>query len=622
MFLFCIVYAMVLSLIISVLPSLWKKTGTGILILLTSFPFIIEYFIYYQFKIMYDLNTILTSAADVASNYSKEILVMIFSPQGILTIALFLLPSILYIILVRFLEFDINSWIERCTVLILLILFLSVNSLGISSNSTLNSIWNQRYHFQTATHQFGLLTGLNLEIHELCMKDSSSINFEVVAPEVTDIPTPPVEEVIPVEYGLNQIDIDFKSLEASGIYAQINSYISSLSASSKNEYTGLFKDKNLIFITAEAFALEVIDPEITPTLYRLATKGIQFTDYYQMSGAGTTGGEYQNIFGMIPTWGGSSFIATSVSYNPYTMGSMLNELGYYGQAFHNNDYTYYSRHETHNNIGYSEGFMGYGNGMEQYVSDLWPQSDLEMFEGTIPLYIDKQPFNVYYMTVSGHSLYTQNNNDMTKKNWDKVADLTYSDQIKGYLAAQLELENALSYLMAQLESYDILNDTVICLTSDHFPYGLDTSRSLGNIPYLSELYGYNVETIFERDHSAWILWCGSLENEEAIIIDSPTCSLDILPTLANLFGIEFDSRLLVGRDVFADTTPLVFNISYDWLSEYGTYEAASDTFTPFDSDVILPEDYVEKTTLIVQNKISYCDAVLRNDYYRYLLGNN
>ena len=228
-------------------------------------------------------------------------------------------------------------------------------------------------------------------------------------------------------YGYNRLDLDLT--DAKGKVADINSYVSSLTPTRKNDYTGIFKGKNLIFITAEAFTAEVIDPALTPTLYRMATKGIQFTDYYQPNNSGTTGGEYQNIFGMLATDGGASFKNTATHYNYMTIGSQLDREGYYGKAFHNNSHTFYSRNKTHVNLGYSDGFMGYGNGMEEYVKKQWPQSDLEMFQGTLPTFIDRQPFNVYYMTVSGHSEYTRAGNNMTRRNWDAVKDLPYSDTV-------------------------------------------------------------------------------------------------------------------------------------------------------------------------------------------------
>ena len=350
-------------------------------------------------------------------------------------------------------------------------------------------VYYEQYNFQSAVSNFGLITGMRLDMENklfgraVAFEESGGSSYQSESSGSGE----PAD--IPVTYDYNSTDIDFEKLDqnASSQIKAINEYVRSLTPSRKNEYTGLFKGKNLIMITAEAFSAEVINPELTPTLYRLAAKGINFTDYYQPSSAGTTGGEYQNIFGMLPTDGGMSLKNTAGHLNYYTMGSQLNRLGYYGKAFHNNNYTYYDRDITHNNLGYSDGFMGYGNGMEQYVENRWPQSDYEMISGTLPTYIDRQPFNVYYMTVSGHSSYTRTGNSMTSRHWDRVKDLPYSDTVKGYLAANLDFEDALAYLVKELEAKGIADDTVICISSDHFPYGLDSDAALGNMPYLSEL---------------------------------------------------------------------------------------------------------------------------------------
>jgi len=419
----------------------------------------------------------------------------------------------------------------------------------------------------------------------------------------------------------SQLDYDFTDLlnSSDSEVKQLTQYITSLEASRKNEYTGLFKGKNLIVITAEAFCAEAIDETLTPTLYRLANQGIQFTDYYQQASAGTTGGEYQILFGLLPTRGGQSFKQTADHTNYFTLGSQLNRLGYNGWAFHNHTYTYYSRNLTHNNLGYSHGFMGMGNGMEKYVKNLWPESDYEMFKNTVPMYILSQPFNVYYMTVSGHGSYDYATNAMVRKHWSEVKNLSqYTDPVKGYYACTLDLEAGLASLVEQLEAANIADETVIVLTSDHFPYGLDNDAGLGNMPYLSELYGYNVKTPFQRDHNRLIIWSGCLEDNDPIVVNSPISSLDILPTLSNLFGTEWDSRLFPGRDVFSDAMPLVFNITYDWKTELGTYDATTKTFTPVSSDVTIPDGYVDSIRTIVRNKINLCKLMLSTDYFSYL----
>lgn len=581
-------------------------------------PFLAQYFVYRAFLVYYDITTMTGGAKDVAGSYSGLALQIIFSWDGLLKFVLFLWPVIAFAVAGRYLyaryaRLPINGLLRGLSAA-LAVLMLASALLVTRTNTKAWAAYKTEYNYQSAVQHFGLLTGLRLDLKYLLSGGAQGDFEDVPDMEVVLPTTPPAEEETPdqpIEYGYNQLELDLSG--GTGDIKNLNSYVESLTASKKNAYTGLFKDKNLIMITAEAFSAEVIDPVLTPTLYRLATKGIQFTDYYQPASAGTTGGEYQNVFGMLPTASGASFKNTADHYNYMTMGSQLDRLGYYGIAYHNNSYTYYSRHLTHNNLGYSEGFMGYGNGMEKYVKNLWPQSDLEMFQGTLPTYIDQEKFNVYYMTVSGHNGYTQDGNSMTARNWDLVKDLPYSDQIKGYLAANLELEKALTYLVDELEKKGIADDTVICLTSDHFPYGLDDDG-------LAELYGGKPENYFERDHSAWILWSGSLEENEPIVVSAPTTSLDILPTLSNLFGTEFDSRLFPGRDVFSDAEAIAFNSNYDWKTEYGTYFASKAKFVPAEG-VEVPEGYVDRMKAIVRNKIRYCTMALDNDYFRYLFEN-
>ena len=610
-----ILFALAYGSVGYLLGSLFKKplvNGiiSSILLFLLSLIYIVEYFVFRAFKVFYDINTIVGGAGGVAGDFMGEVMGLIFSPTGILMIVLFFLPFILYLIAAGrkqiaqaphgWARVSVFGFSVLCYLLCLGLIFV---------NGTVRPSYHKEHDFSTAVSNFGLLSALRLDLQNMMFGDSTE--FETQQPAKT--PKPPKKE----EPKYNQMDLDF-SKPASSSIQELNDYVTSLTPSKQNKYTGLFKGKNLIMISAEAFTAEVIDPQLTPTLYRLATKGINFTDHYQPATAGTTGGEYQNVFAMLPSEGGMSFKDTADNNNYFTMGSQLNRLGYYGKAFHNNSYTYYDRHKTHINLGYSDGYMGYGNGMEQYVKSCWPQSDLEMIAGTLPTYIDKQPFNVYYMSVSGHSGYSLGGNAMTKKNWDKVKHLPYSDTVKGYLAANLELENAMAHLVAQLEAKGIADNTVICISTDHFPYGLDNDAPLGKMPYLSELYGYQVKTLFQRDHSAAILWCGVLEKQKPIIIDTPTSSLDLLPTLSNLFGTQYDSRLMVGRDVLSDAEPLVFNLNYSWKTDLGTYQ--NGKFTPKDPNTTIPDGYVERIKTIVRNKVRFCDGVLNHDYYNYLFG--
>ncbi|MBR5307825.1 MAG: sulfatase-like hydrolase/transferase [Clostridia bacterium] len=608
-------------------------------VLLTAFsvPYLVEYFVYKAFKVFYDVNTLVGGAGDTLGGFGEDIKRLVLCFDGISKILLYLLPAILLLAIGPMLGLCRPLKISKrilgfCFSLEVYIVAVTL----IACTAEFRKIHKDEYNFQTAVETFGFVHGVCLDMtlgdsglenadfdNIPSMSDiqitptgdsedtSESTDAESDTPEIEEPPEIPhiTNRNKPFPTGENAVDIDFSALSGNSAQTKLNAYVASLSPSNKNAYTGLFKGKNLIFISAEAFSHKAIDPELTPTLYRLATKGINFTDYYQPASAGTTGGEYQNIFGFLPMAGGKSFKNTAKQYNYYTMGSQLDRLGYYGKAYHNNDYKYYDRHLTHTNLGYSDGYMGYGNGMEKYVTKRWPQSDLEMIAGTLPEYIDKQPFNIYYMSVSGHGVYSRVGNSMSKKNWDKVAHLEGSEAVKGYYASQIELDLALEHLVAELENAGIADDTVICISSDHFPYGLEDAE-------LAELYGSKPATTLERDTSRLILWCGELEKYDPIVVSSPTFSLDILPTLSNLFGTEFDSRLMVGRDVFSDAPALVFNTAYEWKTDYGTY--AGGKFTPASEDIELPEDYVKNIKAIVSNKILFCKNAPANDYYGYL----
>ena len=688
-FVFLALFSLCVGLIVSGIISLLPKKAVQILVPcclgFLSLVFIVEFLVYRQFKVAYDINTILNAATDALGGFGADIRRLIFCFDGISHIALLLLPLVLWFVLGKKITGRLPQkgiwWGRTGRNVYLLPAHLAGGAACYGAALFLilccglhKDIYTNQYNFESAVMQFGLGEGLCLDIRNLVSSKTSADAFESTGTELAqgavntsseDIRVSGREEIIssgkivvqakeatsaqevvtlqeetsaqsaktaqedkeaePAVYGQSVSSVDFAALAAAdGNCADIDAYVSSLTPSSQNAYTGAFEGKNLILICAEAFSGFLIDPELTPTLYRLSTKGINFNDYYQQSIAGTTGGEYQLLFGLIPTSGGSSIKEITQNGTHTNIGALLNEKGYFGMAFHNSTYTYYDRHETHTKLGYSGGYMGVGNGLEKLISPKWPASDLELMQETLPMYIDRQPFNAYYMTVSGHSVYDFGNNAMSRENQDAVdawceeRNLSYTEPVRAYIAANLELEKAVAYLVETLEEKGIADDTVICIAPDHFPYGLDSDASLGNMPYLSELYGYQVDTYEERDRSRAIIWCGTLEDSEPIIVDTPASSVDILPTLCNLFGVEWDSRLYVGRDVLSDALPLVFFGNYDWKTDLGHYSATKNTFTPTDENTVIPEDYVNQISSMVRNRMTFSKSVLSHDYYTHV----
>ena len=217
---------------------------------------------------------------------------------------------------------------------------------------------------------------------------------------------------------------------------------------------------------------------------------------------------------------------------------------------------------------------------------------------------------VYMLTVSGHLNYSREENAQADRHYDEVAGLPYSEAVKCYLASQMELELAMESLMNQLEEAGKLEDTVIVLSADHYPYGLTDEE-------YSELFGHPVDPVFEIYENALILWSADLE--EPVHVSKYCSSLDVMPTLSNLFGLEYDSRLMAGRDILSDDPGLVIFSNYSFLTDLGSYNSVTDTFTMWDGSEPDP-DYVSERMAEVQNRVAYSASILDYDYYRVVLG--
>lgn len=420
-----------------------------------------------------------------------------------------------------------------------------------------------------------------------------------------EYPDPPgtQEPAAPVK-PYNVMDIDFEALMANGesdpLYP-MHKYFSSVEPTATNQYTGMFKGCNLVMFTAEGFSPYVISPELTPTLYKMANEGFVFNNFYNpIWWVSTSDGEYVACTGLIPKGGVWSFYKSAENYMPFTMGNQFKKLGYITKAYHNHTYSYYRRDLSHPNMGYD--YKGVGNGLE--IKETWPESDLEMIEVTADEYIGQQPFHAYYMTVSGHMNYNFGGNHMAKKNREYVKDLPYSDTSKAYIACNLELEFALSSLMEKLEAAGVAENTVIVLSADHYPYGLEKK-------YLDELAGHEVERNFELYKSTLIIYKKGME---PIVVDKPCSSLDIIPTLSNLFGLDYDSRLLMGSDILSDSPALTIFSNRSWITDRARYNSTTGKVT-FTDGTKKDKEYVSLINRTVADKFKYSQRILETDYY-------
>ena len=597
----------------------------------------VEYCCKSFFKIYFGLGYMQGMAGQVVGDFSGTIVEVVLA--RIPFILLSLIPFVVYLRMCAVILYDKGQRAPVRVMLAVLMVVLQLVGVLTARLGAEKNYYTYDYSVNTAVPHFGLFTALRLEL-SYAITGIPETPLDALLPDdplptVTVDPSadPEASDTPAIPTGDNVLDIDFQAL-ADGTSDEtlkaMHQFFGTKSPTNKNEYTGYFKGKNLILITAEAFSPYVIDQELTPTLYKLSHEGFVFENYYQPDWTqSTTGGEFAVMTGLIPTWIGGSNLSFRVSANdsmPIALGWQFEKVGYHALAYHNNTYTYYGRDKTHPNLGYE--YHGIGNGLE-LKSNLWPCSDLEMMEATVDGYIQDYvkngtPFHTYYMTVSGHCNYTWSGNAMSRKNQAVIQEKypNASEQVQAYLACNLELEYAMDYLVKALEEAGIADDTVIALTADHYPYAL----AEGGTDYYKELSGMDdTERDTSRYRNTFILWSGCME--EPVVVDTPCSAIDIVPTLSNLFGLEYDSRLYSGRDIFAtnyqanqysSNMPLVVfaNKGYgsSWITAAGTYEASTGTFTPREG-VTVDDKYVGRVKSLVGAKYAYAKLVIERDYY-------
>lgn len=530
--------------------------------------------------------------------------------QNITCVILLLIPIPLYIIFNKKIETDNLSWkvILKKNSLLIIVFILSLLSLQTDKKEiySAKNLYYYRHAPLETVKKLGMLTTLRLDL------ERTITGFEENLTKVTDLNLPEVKEDTKNEDKIkyNIEDIDFLKLaeeETKTEIKNIHYYMANETPTKQNKYTGMFKDKNLIVITAEAFSPIAVNKALTPTLYKLVNQGFTFTNFYSpIYYVSTSDGEYVSLTSLLPKESVWSFYKSSKNYLPYVYGNVFKNLGYDTYAFHDGQYKYYDRNLSHPNMGYK--YMACGNGLEKLMNcKKWPQSDLEMINATFDMYSNEEKFVAYYMSISGHLEYNFYGNNMANKNKALVADTEYSDKIKAYIACQIELDKALEELINKLKEKDILDDTVIVLSADHYPYGL-TNDDINSVTPLEDAK-------FDIHKNNLIIWSNTMKKN--IKIDKIAESLDILPTILNLFGINYDSRLLIGKDILSDTDGLVILNDRSWITKYGKYNASTQKFTSLTEEEI-PENYVNKINEIVANKFVISKNILDTNYYKHV----
>ncbi|MBQ5683121.1 MAG: sulfatase-like hydrolase/transferase [Peptococcaceae bacterium] len=563
-------------------------------------------FIYYTiFKSFMPVSQIFLGAAAIV-NFAPQILFAI--KQNLIGFLVLLLPIPVSMLLLKWkkvfvlrlnrMQIPISMLATGALFAFTMLLMMVTNT----SPASAYAIWtNKTVSTETSVKTLGLAATTMHETSSYFVKrDSTPVFYETT---LDDLNNEALER--------NVTDITFTASDTTAKNNKIiTDYLATVSATAKNEYTGIAKGYNVVTLCAEAFNPLVIDPEMTPTLYKLANSGFVFNNFYNSFRNTTTNGEYAFCMGLLPDFSHnkieSCFNESADNYLPFCLGNALGEQGYETYAYHNYYGSFYDRYITHPNMGYE--FKSVGMGLNLPASN--PYSDHDMMKESMKDFIrSNKPFHAYYMTYSGHYQYDWTN-DMSAKHRDKVAHLPYSEPVQAYIACNLEVEYALQALMKELEAAGKADNTMIVLTADHYPYGLTDED-------FNELAGTEVDSAFECYRNSFICYVPGME---AVQVDEYCSSIDILPTVLNLLGVDYDSRLLAGKDVLSDAPHLALLYDRSFITKDFRYNANNGEVIPHDPSITIEKDTLQNYLNYVSNIFTLSSAILTNDYYGFIYG--
>jgi len=495
------------------------------------------------------------------------------------------------------------------TVLVFAIHYIGILSLNWFNQDTLpikvSELYDNPYIADLSLNQLGLSRFIIRDTRNLLLgtKESEEI-IEIIPEEVIIISEPSYERVID-----DQAWIEKMNNESNETIKIIDEYLMNRPITPRNEYTGIFKDKNLVYIMVEAFDFMAIDEQLTPTLYKLTQDGFFFDHFFSPQYSCATGeSEFIGLTSLIPRTGICS--PNSYTNNTYktSIFNLFNKEGYFSSSYHNYSDKFYQRTDLHVNLGSTKFY----NNDDLDIKTLkgWP-SDVNLMEEAFKIYGNQEKFFSYIITSSTHFPYDIDST-LGNRYIEQISSI-YPDlpmNVMRYKSKAMELDKSIETLINLLTAQGILDDTVIILYGDHFPLKTEKQVFLDyGDPYQNRNQGFNMNIL------PMIIYNSEVKGSQ---ISKVSSTFDLVPTIANLFDLDYDPRFYFGVDIF-DTTQerVVPYASLSWNNEFGAYSVSSAKFFPFDENNTLTQDEITRISKIIKQNSDISYRLLKNDYFSY-----
>ncbi|MFR5856915.1 MAG: LTA synthase family protein [Bacilli bacterium] len=552
-------------------------------------------------------------------DYIREFLLS-FLPKFYLIFIPFILLVLYYIFLDKYLVLKLNKKfvlkhefqyepLVRTTVTIIAMVILMLGYKYTITNESmqdkLQTVSNEKLFKYPSVgsiviNQFGVIPYIFLDIKSLYVEDPDTYIFEATDDNIVYEVNREIDDTLWKEVIEEEKDTELNNISNYLINSQITDY---------NEYTGLFEGKNLIVIMMESVNDIIINKELYPNFYKLYSEGLAFTNNYSPRNSCATGNnEFSAMTGLYSIQ--NSCTANVYRRNEYytSIFNLFNNKGYKTSSMHDYTESYYYRRTIHTNMG-SMAYYGVQDlGIPYYTEYKNWASDEDFMTAAMDITLTdtSEPFMLWLTTVSSHQPY-----NISSVEGDKYLSITegsdYSMDLRRYMSKLKTLDNALAILLDRLTEAEILDDTVIVLFGDHYPYGLKDAT-------INEVLDYNLDD-YESERVPFVIYNSEITSQK---IDSYTSYINLTPTIANLFNLEYDPRLYMGYDVFSeDYWNIVTFSDGSWKNSSIYYNAATSEVTYYDKESYTLDE-IKAINEKINNKMQISSLIIKNNYYNYL----
>lgn len=609
-----------ITIIISCITSLLKRNVTkfiniGIVTIFSIYSFLQAGFhnflgVYMSFKTSSQFGAVTSYIKDFFLSF-KPIFLIVF------------IPLVLIILYYIFIDKKINVIVNtvKSIVTILYCLLFLVLSGYVYYLTIVTPIFQNA--FQSISNKELFLTASNPSI---VIDQYGTIGFVILDVKAILFPIDMKEEYVVRSEEKKQVSINSRVFddnawnllineEEDGTLNYINQYLINNRSTDKNEYTGMFEGKNLIVIMMESVNDIFINPEYYPNFYKMLSNGWYFENNYSpRNSCATMNNEFSgltSLYSIYNTCTASKYKENTYSESMFNLFNNNTKTKYTTFSAHNYTEAYYPRGTIHKNMGSGEYFgvedlgIKYSNEYRNWSNDDdFMKSFLNILDRKTS---DGENFMSWLTTVSSHQPYSTNS-IQGDKYYDLTKNTNYPSDVRRYMSKLKILDDGLGVLLEGLESRGILDDTVIVLYGDHYPYGISTKN-------LNKVLEYDTAKEMNAERVPLVIYNSEMN---PYTFSGYTTYLNLLPTLANLFNLNYDPRLYLGTDMFSDEyRSLAVFADGSWKNEKAFYDASKMKIKYYSSDEYTQGEIKEINDLIDEH-VTLSSSIITNNYFEYL----